>query len=70
MKIKYADGTARNCSDSYDDIINCLNIDLPGGYVIYSGLVWNSDEESENDDGKNAVAELVTDDGERAEYFA
>jgi hypothetical protein len=69
MRIKYADGTARNTSDNRDDIINCLEMDLPDGYVIYSGLVWDSEEDSENDDGQKAVAEILNDDGTRNSDF-
>lgn len=69
MKIKYADGTARNTSDNRDDVISCLDTDLPAGYVIYNGLVWESEELSENDDGQKAVAEILNDDGTRNSDF-
>ena len=70
MRIKYADGTARSTSDDRDDIINCLELDLPDGYVIFDGLVWDSEEDSENDDGQKAVAEILNDDGTRNTEFA
>lgn len=69
MRIQYADGTGRNTSNDRDDVIKCLDLDLPDGYVIYSGLVWRSEEESIDDDGVRAVAEIKNDDGTRAVDF-
>ncbi len=68
MKIKYADGTCRECGNE-QDVRNCLAIELPDGFVTYAGLVWRTEEESENDDGQRAVAEILDDTGNRADDF-
>jgi hypothetical protein len=66
MKIKYADGTFRTTADNADTIAQCLNTDLGRGWIHYAGLVWADEEDAENDDGANAVAEIIHDSGERA----
>lgn len=69
MKIRYADGTNRKVEADVDVISAILDRDLSPGWTHTNGLVWATDAESENDDGRNASCEIQDDDGNRVEDF-
>lgn len=67
MKITYSDGTSRTVADDINIVSSCLDRDLSPGWVHYAGLVWDTAhaEDSENDDGIHAQAEIQNYDGSR-----
>jgi hypothetical protein len=60
--VKYASGTV-NIHDDYQSAVAEINWQYPNAYLHDCGegrtLVWADEAESEDDDGSDAVAEIV-----------
>lgn len=69
MKIKYAKGGVKEIEADVDLVTENLTAEFGPDFVHYNGLIWESDAESTNDDGANAVAELLDDEGDRMTDF-
>lgn len=69
MKIKYASGGVKMIKGDIDLVTENLAEEFGPDFIHSNGLIWENDGSSEDDDGKNAVAELLDDDGERMTDF-
>lgn len=69
MKISYASGGTREIEQDIDLVTEKLSSEFGPDFVHVNGLIWENDGSSYNDDGARAVAELLSDDGERMTDF-
>lgn len=69
MIIKYATGGQRDIDQDIDLVTTKLSEEFGPDFIHCNGLIWEADDHWENDDGANAVAVLLDNDGNRLTNF-